>query len=542
MLVGLAGTLLPAFGWLPALGRASLSLDAWRELLAWPGFMTSLRLTLTTGLVASLLALFGACGLVALAVRTRWFASVQAWLTPLIASPHAAIALGLAFVIAPSGWIVRLISPELTGWTRPPGDLVTLRDPYGLALVVGLLTKEIPYLAIMLAAALGQVPVRRTLEAARSMGYSHAGAFAKLVLPQAWPQVRLPFYAVVAYSFSVVDQALVLAPGNPPPLAVAAVRWFSDYDLSRYFPAAAAALLQFAIVAAAIALFRLAEWGVARAGRRWIERGARGGPAGLAAGLGAGLAGAAIVLGLASLVSLAVWSLAGAWPFSRDLPTRWTLEIWTGSLARTLPLVATTLGIALAAALIALALCLGCLENESRSGRRPGASALWLIYVPLLVPQIAFLFGVQVALVRIGLDGTLLAVVWAHLVFVLPYVFLSLSDTWRALDPRYARSAAGLGASRARIFWTVKLPMLTRPILIASAIGMAVSISQYLPTLFAGAGRIATITTEALTLATGGDRGTVAVYGFLQAAIPLAAYALALGLPRIAFRNRRGMA
>lgn len=538
----MAGTLLPAFGWLPALGRTHFSLDAWRELFAWPGFATSLRLTLTVGLVASLLALAGACGLVALALRTRWLASVQGLLTPLIASPHAALALGLAFVIAPSGWIVRLVSPELTGWTRPPADLITLRDPYGLALVAGLLTKEIPFLAIMLAAALGQVPVRRTLEAARSMGYSHAGAFAKLVLPQVWPQVRLPFYAVVAYSFSVVDQALVLAPGNPPPLAVAAVRWFSDYDLTRYFPAAAAALLQFLIVAAAIALFRLAEWGVVRAGRRWIERGGRGGPAGLLAWLGAGLAGLSIVLGLASLLSLTAWSLAGAWPFSRALPAHWTLEIWTGSLERTLPLLATTLGIALAAAFVALGLCLGCLEHESRSGRRPGASALWMIYVPLLVPQIAFLFGVQVALVRIGLDGSALAVVWAHLVFVLPYLFLSLSESWRALDPRYARSAAALGAGPGRIFWTVKLPMLTRPILIATAIGIAVSISQYLPTLFAGAGRIATVTTEALTLATGGDRRTVAVYGFLQAAIPLAAYALALLVPRIAFRHRRGMA
>ena len=45
-----------------------------------------------------------------------------------------------------------------------------------------------------------------------------------------------------------------------------------------------------------------------------------------------------------------------------------------------------------------------CLENETasrtlaRAGRRP---ALWLLYVPLLVPQVAFLFGAQVLLVRL---------------------------------------------------------------------------------------------------------------------------------------------
>jgi putative thiamine transport system permease protein len=167
---------------------------------------------------------------------------------------------------------------------------------------------------------------------------------------------------------------------------------------------------------------------------------------------------------------------------------------------------------------------------------------LWLLYVPLLVPQIAFLFGLQVALVRLRLDGTLLAVIWAHLVFVLPYVFLSLADPWRALDPRYARGAASLGASPTRILFAVKLPILLRPILVAAAVGIAVSLAQYLATVFAGAGRIATITTEALTLGSGADRAMIGVLGFMQSVLPLLCYGLALLTPRLVFRNRRGLA
>ena len=45
--------------------------------------------------------------------------------------PHAAAAFGLAFLIAPSGLIARLLSPELTGWERPP-DLLIVNDPLGL--------------------------------------------------------------------------------------------------------------------------------------------------------------------------------------------------------------------------------------------------------------------------------------------------------------------------------------------------------------------------------------------------------------------------
>ena len=80
-------------------------------------------------------------------------------------------------------------------------------------------------------------------------------------------------------------------------------------------------------------------------------------------------------------------------------------------------------------------------------------AALWLLYVPLLVPQVAFLFGAQVLLVRTELDGTLAAVVWAHLVFVLA---LPLSVARRSLarvrpalrahggEPRRRRGARAL--------------------------------------------------------------------------------------------------
>lgn len=542
VVVGLAGTLLPAFGYLPAIGARGFSLEPWRSLFGWPGFPSALELTLRVGILASLLSLAGSVALVATLSETRWYARLQAALTPLLASPHAAIALGLAFVLAPSGWIVRLISPELTGWTRPPGDLVTIRDPYGLSLIIGLMTKEIPYLAISLIAALGQVPHGRLVACARSMGYRRHTAWLKLVLPQLWPQIRLPFYAVIAYSLSVVDQALVLGPGNPPPLAVLAVRWFSDFELQQYLPAAAAATLQLGLVGAGLLLCRLVEFGVARAGRFWLERGKRSSTGDWLLPVAAIPASVMLCAGLLSLIALALWSFAASWPFSAFLPMSWSVAAWTGAGERLQASLATTAIIAVASTSLALVLCMGCLEHEERAVRKPGNGALWLLYVPLLVPQIAFLFGLQVAFVRLRLDGTLLAVIWTHLVFVLPYVYLSLADPWRALDPRYARSAASLGASPSRILIAVKLPILLRPVLVSAAVGFAVSIAQYLATVFAGAGRIATITTDALTLASGADRSTIGVLGFAQSILPLLCYALALMIPRLTFRNFRGLA
>ena len=62
----------------------------------------------------------------------------------------------------------------------------------------------------------------------------------------------------------------------------------------------------------------------------------------------------------------------------------------------------------------------------------------------------------------------------------------------------------------------VRMPMLLRAILTAAAVGFAVSVGLYLPTLLIGAGRLTTITTEAVALASGGNRRVIGVYAFLQ--------------------------
>ena len=81
-----------------------------------------------------------------------------------------------------------------------------------------------------------------------------------------------------------------------------------------------------------------------------------------------------------------------------------------------------------------------------------------------------------------------------------------------------------------------------RPLLLSVAVAFAVSVGQYLPTLFAGAGRVATLTTEAVTLASGADRRVIGTWALLQAAFPLAVYLMAAALPRWLYRHRQGMA
>lgn len=539
---GLLGVLLPSVGYLPWLGYRELSLDPWRSLWATPGLVRSLGLSLSTGMLAGV----GALGIVALFFAafhgTRAFALARRMLSPLLSVPHAAAAFGLAFLLAPSGWVMRVLSPAVTGFERPP-DYLVVHDPLALTLAVGLIAKEIPFLALMAIAALPQIEFRRDLWIASSFGYGRMAAWLLVVFPQVYRQIRLPVFAVIAYGVSVVDMALILGPTTPPTLAVQLVRWINDADLSLRLQASAGAVLQLGVAGAAIALWRLLEMLTACLGRAALTRGLRlrsdWFPRGVAAVLMAA-ATAAIAVGLALL---AVWSVAGPWRFPDPWPASLNLRVWTLHWPDLGSAVADTLTIAVPAVLLALVLVLAALEARERSAApaAQGRAFLMGLYAPLLVPQVAFLFGLQIAFLKVGLDASLAALVLVHLVFVIPYVFFSLIEPWRAWDRRYALVAAALGHGPGVVFWRVRAPMLLRSILTAAAVGFAVSAGLYLPTLLIGGGRFATVTTEAVALSAGGNRRIIGAYALVQMVLPLAVFVLAGLLTMLRTRNRRGL-
>ncbi|MDR5865537.1 ABC transporter permease [Halomonas koreensis] len=535
---GLVGVLAPSFGWLPALGGDAWSLTPWRALWQAPGLADMLRLSLVTGLASTLAAFAVVMLFLGAFLETSLFRVVRRLLSPLLAVPHAAAAIGLAFLLAPSGLASRLGSPWLTGWERPP-DYLFPGDPGGLALIAGLVLKEIPFLLLMSLAALPQCRAHERLMVARSLGYGRLHAFAKAVLPGLYPLVRLPIFAVIAFATSTVEVAIILGPSTPPTLAVAVVRWLNDPDLSLRFLASAGALLQLGVTVLALLAWWLAERLVRRLAAGWLVGGGRRRGEAMGRGLGAGLTGLSILLLGASLAGLALWSLAAWWPFPAAWPAPMTLATWREAADTAATPLRHTASIGLAATALSVVLVVGCLEAETRRRRplRPGAQLI--LYLPLLVPPVAFLYGLVQLQAQLGLAAGWLAVTLGHALFVLPYVFLSLAESYRRLDPRWSQVAAALGASRARTFWRVRLPMLTTPIAVAAAVGFAVSVGQYLPTLLLGAGRLATLTTEAVSLASGGDRRLTAVYALGQLALPALGFVLATGLPRLLFRHRR---
>ena len=542
VLGGLISVLLPAFGYAPVLEQTTFSLQGFNALWQTPGLTQMVTLSVATGLISTLLAFIITLMILAAFFNSPWLNRIQRLLSPILVIPHAAAAIAVGFLIAPSGMISRLASPWLSGWELAPNGMFP-HDSFGISIILGLTLKELPFLLLMALGVLAQPELGKKLrqqhKVALNLGYCPMTAFFKVILPSLYPLLRLPLLAVLAYASASVEMPLILGPNTPPTLAVAIMHWFNDVDLNLRIKASAGALLQLALTGGLLALWLSGEKAIKVLFSDSLTNGVREYGGFYWQKLTVILTALVIGFILLSLIALILWSVAGFWRFPNALPEQFTLLHFNSALMQMSNPLFNTLAIGLVTTVFAITVTLLCLESEQLSDKPISRFTSLIIYLPLLVPSIAFLFGLVWIQQWVNNQAAFFNVVFTHLLFVLPYVFLSLASSYRRLDPRFAHVAASLGAAPCKVFFKVKLPQLFAPILIAAALGLAISFGQYLPTLLAGGGRITTITTEAVTLANGASRRTSAVYAIMQMALPLIGFILAWGLPKYFFKSAR---
>lgn len=512
---------------------AAVDAQAWRAVWADGQVWSALALGLGSGLAAATASVL-LCGWILshLFAQPPW-QRILRLLGPMLAIPHAAFAIGLMFLIAPSGWLLRALSPWGTGFQDPP-PWSTSQDPWALGLTAALVAKEVPFLLWAAASHLQRREVGQRLGAelqiARSMGYSAQAAWWRVAWPQLWPRLRWPMLAVLAYSMTVVDVSLIIGPGSPPTLSVLAWTWLLDADADTNAKGAAAALLLalllVLVIAAAWLAGKLPVW------RRHRTNGRRARHHTLARTRVTGHLLTASLAGLyvAVMLSLAVGSVAGVWPFPRMWPETVTWQAWD-AVWQSSSTIGTTLLLGLSGAVCALAWCVAWLELAPPAW---DTALRRVVYLPLVLPSVLWVVGLHAVTVQLGLDGQFAGLWLAHVLACTPYVLIALSPAYAGFDPRYQHVAASLGKGRVVFLLHVKWPMLRSALASALAVGFAVSVAQYLPTLFVGAGRFNTVTTEAVTLASGGQRSLVSAYAWLQWLLPAAGFALAswAGRPR----------
>ena len=549
LLLGSALALAPAFTQtslvVNSTGQMGLLIPpAFLTLFSTPGIATSAITSLVSGLLTPAISLAIVFLFLAATQGNRIGNAIAKLSAPVLAIPHAAAAFALALLLAPSGVASRVIA-SLLGWDLPP-DYLFINDPNGLALILGLVLKEAPFLLLISLAALPSLGAPRRVALARTLGYKPTTAWLLTVAPVLYPLVRLPLFAVIVFASSAVDVALILGPSLPPTLSVRLLEWFVAPEIESRQLASAAALLQLVVSLSALGIWLLFERVVARAFAPLAARGASRLSArrvtydtALTA-LGNALLPLSLAFILIGIGALMLTSVGTEWRYPALVPSVWSTQQWTSALSEwRAPLFNATM-IALLSVTAALALSLFMLEAQARSSVSTARIATFL-YLPLLVPQVVFISGIAILAERALLPPSLTLVAAGHFLFVLPYVYLTLQGGYARFDTRWLMLARTLGASNTVCFWRIRLPLLSTQLVTAVMLGLAISLSLYLPTQILGAGRIPTLTTEAIALVSSGNRSTIGTWALLQSALPTLCFMLALVLPRLIWSRRKGM-
>jgi putative thiamine transport system permease protein len=521
--------LLPLVAIVWACVRSALYPGAWAELASAPLLWPAWRMTLWTGLASTLLAYWLCAWLLSHSFAQPLWARMVRTLGGMLAVPHAAFAVGLVFLIAPSGWLLRALSPWLTGFEQPPPWLSS-QDPWGIGMIAVLVAKEVPFLLWAVATQLQRDDVGQRLaselQAAQTLGYARRTAFWRVVWPQLVPRLRWPLWAVLAYGLTVVDVAQIAGPSNPSTLSVIAWQWLQDSEELANAQGAIAGWL----LAGTVALSALVIYGLSVISNIQRTSGARGLDKLASARWGAYTFGIFCLIYGSVLLALLVGSIAGVWPFPQLLPKQISWQAWSSVADSSLTL-RTTLSLAIASTLLAMVWAIAWLEWAPPAWDKV---MRWPLYVPLLLPSVLWVVGLHKVTLWLGISASWGALVTVHTLAVLPYIVIALSPAYLGFDPRYAHVSASLGRSYSAFLIRVKWPMLRAALFAAAAVGVAVSVAQYLPTLYVGEGRFNTVTTEAVTLASGGQRSLVAAYAWLQWFIPVVGFSLAawLGKPK----------
>ena len=517
---------------------------AFLALLSTPGIAISAISSLLAGLLTPVISLTIVFLFLAATQESRVGAAIAKLSAPVLAIPHAAAAFALVLLLAPTGVASRIVAP-LAGWELPP-DYLFINHPNGMAVILGLVLKEAPFILLIALSALPSVGAPRRVALARTLGYKPTTAWLLTVAPALYPLVRLPLFAVIVFASSAVDVALILGPSLPPTVSVRLLEWFVAPEIESRQLASAAAFLQLFISLSALGIWIIFERLAALLYANVASRGAQ--PSGslsfpcdrALSALGKILFPVSLLLILMGVGALVIASIGAEWRYPAILPLSWSMQQWSVALSEWQTPLFNAAAIALLAVTAALVLSLFTLEAQARSSAKSIQIATFL-YLPLLIPQVIFISGIAGLAEYAQLRPSLALVAAGHFLFVLPYVYLTLQGGYARLDPRWLILARTLGASSKSCFWRIKIPLLSAQLITAIMLGLAISLSLYLPTQILGAGRVPTLTTEAIALVSSGNRSTIAIWALLQSALPTLCFALALILPRLFWSRRKGM-
>lgn len=516
---GILGFLLPSFGYFPILDKHQFNLNYFYVSSNIPGISKSIILSFFTGFLSTVLALFFSQLIILSIFQSRVYSFIKTIISPLLALPHVTMAIGLLFIFSPSGLLLRIFSPWLTGFERPP-NIFIIPDDYGFFLILGLVLKEIPFFILVSISAIEQFGARKFFNLGKSLQHTTFSVWCVLLFPLIYHRIRLIVFIVIAFAASVVDMSLLLAPSTPSTLAIQILQNYQSSEPKSLFIASNLALIQLLVILKLFLIWFLLEKLLSNKYLFTFLVNAVSYKSNLIKYFTFTLILILSILSFLTIISSFLWGLGGNWYFPNLLPKNISFEVLTIFFNENKSLILISVFIPLIVSILSCLIVTLWVElTESLNKRNQFLEGL--IFLPLLIPQISFLIGMQSFLIPLNFNNFLLPLIIVELFYVIPYSFIILAPSFRAISKDILKVASSLGKNRFERLILVKIPMIMPTFLLSIAIGMLVSFALYTPVYFIGAGRVTTLTVETLNLSLSGAKRDLGVATIFQIIIPI---------------------
>ncbi|MBK8027236.1 MAG: ABC transporter permease subunit [Chloroflexi bacterium] len=243
---GFAFSLLQSLGWQPLIGKTTLSLDAYANLLYgpqhqevfWSGLVFSLWVSIASTVISAILAVLIALLIHRAASRSRAWSFLFQFNLPV---PHLVAAVGILFLLSQSGLVSR--GATALGLTAAPADFpVLVRDSSGWGIIITYVWKEMPFIGVIVLGVLKSLD-ESFVQAARNLGANAWQRFRHIVLPLIAPSLFSSSLIVFAFTFGAYEIPALLGVRFPRALPVTALFLFNDADLNSRAEAMALSVL-----------------------------------------------------------------------------------------------------------------------------------------------------------------------------------------------------------------------------------------------------------------------------------------------------------
>lgn len=126
---------------------------------------------------------------------------------------------------------------------------------------------------------------------------------------------------------------------------------------------------------------------------------------------------------------------------------------------------------------------LGAVGMSRRKFRGQGALET-LALLPIMIPEIILGMAFLAVFTAVGLRFGMLTLILAHVTFCTPYIFIIVQGRLAGMDPSLVEASQDLGASPARTFREITLPLILPGVLSGVMLAFAMSLDDFVISFF----------------------------------------------------------